>query len=435
MLRIWSLTRQLTACGLLLYSLPVFSSEPLIFQLPKATQYNDRYRAVTPQKGIECKSIFTTTEAGEVVTIERIISFADKQFERRGWSSEFLVERIKLARDFPKSEYFYTKKGEEVVGVLAATYAEYGPGRAAAERLPMESSLHLHLDDLQRPTQSNGRGLITEMRTYAIDGQHPRETRSTLALGALQSVVKKYESYPELLNEHVIYTYGDEISLRLYGQMGFENLTQKWGKKPISHAGSQWWILGITPNKMRSLIEIEQSQFGHFAKSGGEILALPNNRTVQFLGHFDQIIENGVKIVQRVRYVKSETEIQDGLWVAPGSDLLFDSQGRLKSVSKLARPYVIPGTTVVAGAGKSISFYPETGRPREVEAAAQAVELAPNVWARAGEYIHFLPDGDYGRIGLDFYNPKIFGRNANHVARPRERQQMKSSYMGLQEIK
>lgn len=423
----------LLAFTMLLTSTVALAEQPRIYNIPPATTYRDRYRTMNPEGPLTCAALLLSSTTPAPLTVERIIGFADKQFERRGWSSEFLAERIKLAEKFPKSEYFYTKQGDTVVGAIAATYAEYGGEQHHSERLPMEDSLHL--TDLERPTDSAGRGLITEMRTYAIDGANPRDIRATLAFGALTSVLEKYRSYPELWNEPVIYTYGDEISLRLYGQMSFVNLSKQWQKAPVSHAGTQWWILGITPNKLKTLIDAEESRFGHFAKDGGETAQLPNGRAVKFLSHFTQKIENGKMTLQIVRSLAVETEIDEGLWAAPGSDLIFDTEGHLLTVTKISRPYRVPGTDLIAAADHKIEFYPRTGKPRVIEAVAQPFQILPDVWVRTGERVEWLPEGEYMRIGWDFYNPILrHAGSTGKPTRPLKPPKLVPSYFGVTEV-
>jgi hypothetical protein len=402
---------------------------PLIFNVPQANTLNDRYRSVTPERVSLCRALFAISNVTNV-SIGRIISFADKQFERRGWSKEFLAERIALAENFPNSEYFYTKNGAEIVGTIAATYAEYGRGSSSSERLPMEDSLSL--SNLRRPKDSQNRGLITEMRTYAIDGKFPRDIRSALSFVALRSVLEKYKNYPELADQPVIYTYGDETSIRLYQPMGFVNLSEQWNELPVDHAGTKWWILGITPNKLNALINREADRFGHFAKNERENVLLPNGRTVKIRSHVSYRIENATKTAVIVRYLAEEAEVAQGLWAAPGADLTYDNEGHLARVSKTSRVYRVPGTEILAAAGQPIEFFTQNGRPRVIEQIEKAFEILPGVWVRAGERVEWLHDGEYARIGWDFYNPALnvpgsTGSSSRSLAAP----QTVPSYIGV----
>lgn len=398
---------------------------PKIFEIPAVKRASYQYKV--------CAEMLGSGPSSSSVTVENIIGFADKEFTRRGWSEEFMAERIRLARDFPNSEYFYTKQNGEIVGVIAASYAEYSGEFSSRDRLPMEASLHL--PPLRRPVDSQGRGLITEMRTYAIQGQHPRDIRSTLALGALSWVVEKYKPYPELIDQPVIYTYGDETSLRLYGSMGFTNLSEEWGLSPIVHAGSQWWILGTTPRQIQSLIRAEVERFSRFAKGGTETATLPNGRKARFGGDLNQSIEDGKKTIETLAFLAEETEIDEGLWAARNAILTYSPEGRLESVSQISRPYRIPGTDIIARAGYPLIFFTQTGRPRVIESVDQAFQIVPDIWVREGERVEWLPDGDYGRISWDFYNPKL--KRSGSTWKPKrslKRPKLVPSYIGYREV-
>lgn len=362
--------------------------------------------------GSSCSGVFGTVKAS-APSIADVIAFADKHFERRGWSSAFLAERIQLAEKFPNSEYYYTDVNREITGSLAVTYAEFSPELLMTKgvpELPMEHALQTRLP---RPVGLNGASLITELRTYAIEPEFHSTAKSPLYFAALGSVVRRYErDHSELLDKPVIFTYGDRVSLKLYGAMGFKNLTQSWGDKPIRHAGEDWSIMGITPNQLKRLLKKEYSRYSRNLKDGKSFVLLPDGREVSIT------VEMGKN---DLRYIAEVTEILPGLRAAPKSDVVFAKTGELIEITKLAETYSDPHTGVTAAEGSRIQFFPETGRIHVISAINLPVELEPGVWARKGERVEWLSDGRYLKIGARFYNPSVdHPRRFNGPVRPLE---------------
>ena len=338
-----------------------------------------------------------STDAG----VSEIIAFADKHFERRGWSSEFLAERLTLAEHFPDSEYYYTQTDGKITGSLAVTYAEFSPEllmQFQIPGLPMEISLQIR--PLSRPVGRNGESLLTELRTYAINREFHKSVKSSLFFAALSSVVRKYKNnYSELMDKPVIFTYGDEVSLKLYGSMGFENLTEKWNEQPVNHAGSQWWIMGITPNQLQKLLEKEYNLFSKRSANGHNTVLLPDGREIQVTVEVGQ---------NDLRFISEKTEVAENIWAAEGSDIIFSKTNHLLEVSRLAFNYHDPHSGVTAAEGSQLRFFPN-GKVHTIEKAAMDFEIQPNVWVRTGDRVEFTENGDYLKLGKFFYNP-----NANH---------------------
>ncbi|MGZ3746206.1 MAG: hypothetical protein ACXWRE_02650 [Pseudobdellovibrionaceae bacterium] len=405
-----------------------------IYRAPYAQKWSDRYRNLMPQEGLRCAMIFTSINSIQEVSVGQIIGFADKHFARRGWSSDFINERIELVKDFPNSEYYYTEKNGAMTGTLAVTYAEYTKEGFTAQGLPMQKSLNS--SELAMPLDSSGRGMISELRTYAMDHEIHRETRTALFFAALSSVLRRYQKYPELLDQPVIYTYGDEVSLKLYGQMGFKNMTEVWSHSPIDHAGSKWWTLAITPNKLKELIDREEHRFGHFAANENESVLLPNGKKVQVMSFINKEMNNGQLSPVSLRYLSADVEIADSLWAAKGSDLAYTAAGQLLSVSKLAKPYRIPNLGIVADVDSSIEFFSQNGQPRVIEKVRDAFEIAPNVWVRPGDKVQWTSEGDYSTINNSFYNPKLYPPtyNGGKTTRPMIRPKTINSYIGTNEV-
>ena len=60
------------------------------------------------------------------------------------------------------------------------------------------------------------------MRTYAKDKIRGTGVFPRLLAGALKLVFYELKNYPQLYNSKVLYLYGDEVSIRFYGMLGFE---------------------------------------------------------------------------------------------------------------------------------------------------------------------------------------------------------------------
>ncbi|MGZ6470891.1 MAG: hypothetical protein ACXWRZ_07015 [Bdellovibrio sp.] len=414
---------------LILATTVAFATE--IYQAPYAEKFSNRYRTLMSDKSSSCTMMFTSISSNNI-SVGQIIGFADKHFSRRGWSPDFISERIELAESFPNSEYYYTEKNGAITGTLAVTFAEYTKAGFTGQGLPMQKSLNSK--ELAMPLDSSGKGLISELRTYAMDHDFHRETKTALFFAALSSVLRKYQKYAELLDQPVIYTYGDEISLKLYGQMGFENMTEKWGQSAVEHAGSKWWTLAITPNKLKYLIDKEAHQFGHFAANENETVILPNGKKVQVQSYIKKELNKGRLTPVSLRYLAEDTEIETNLWAAKSSNLEYTASGQLLSVSKLAKPYKVPELGIVADIGSSIEFFSQNGHARVIEKVRDAFEISTNVWVRPGDKVEWSFEGDYISINDTFYNPTLYPNlNSGKTTRPLNRPKTTNSYIGITE--
>lgn len=375
--------RQFLALSIVLTGLKVHAVDPLVFD--------------ATLKPNLCRLAFATDQR---VGFREVVRFSDGKFADRGWTAEFMAERMKLAEKFPDSEYYYTQNNGKITGALAATFAHFSPMDALrfpnVQLLPMESSLQKFLG---RPVGMNGRSMITEMRTYAIEKEFHDSAKSSLFFSALGSVVRKYKrDYPELMDKHVVFTYGDEVSLKLYGAMGFKNLSEKWGEAPIAHAGTNWWILGITPRELETLLHKEYARYFRKNRGNESVVILPDGRKVTVTAEIGK---------NDLRHLTEDTEIRENLWAAKGSDVVLTKEGQLLEIAAIAKTYRDPVTGITADAGAHLQFFPHSGRLHSLSKAAEPFEMEPGVWVRAGDRVEWLPNGDYFKIGTRFYNPRL----------------------------
>lgn len=216
-----------------------------------------------------------------------IIRFATKSMERRNWSDDFLSSREEIAKEFfdrsiyikveevPRGDashgltwrHDFVQEEKKLRGTLGLTYATSQKnvfGGMTNEKLLSRIDLLLGMEKtLQKPViryfDSQGRSIIVELRTFAKDSASVELVRDVLISDGIAMTFAVIKNYPELYDQPIIYTYGDELSRRFYGKLGFkvqEHLTPL--NSPIhtdavdAKTGKlvNWWVLAITPKDL-----------------------------------------------------------------------------------------------------------------------------------------------------------------------------------------
>ncbi len=255
--------RQIFACVLTLIAISCSSAYAI--NVPAA--YSKRsnrfitYSIKAGRKAQHCEAAFDS-KAQET---RAVIKAANLEFVRRGWSSEFLEERFRIAEEFgDRSHYIYARSKDsknfgQIVGTIGVTFAEFGPG-LSEQALPEESSLGIRLE---RPGKS---GFIAELRAWSMRHDLPVEVRnhlySMLINGVTKPIFEKLKGTPDLYTQPILHLYADELSLRFYGAMGFKQTHEK----PIEHEGTRWWDMAITPQRLERFAERfkDLESFGNF---------------------------------------------------------------------------------------------------------------------------------------------------------------------------
>ena len=347
--------------------------------------------------------------------IEKIISFANKQFERREWSKEFLEERLRIAKKYAsQSSYLYTQDAflysKGITGSIGLTSAEYSAENLSSEIVTMEET---HGWKLKRPLSSNGKGKIIEMRTYGMDPEAKKEPYRILWTGVHRMIRDELKLYPDLWDKDVIFTYGDEISIRMYRPMGFELADEKL-YPPVTHDGTTWKVLVSSPKKM---LENFLSKVDYKVWIGGfkNPVAFYTTATEKFVADFNRpIYMYGVKNPMSFTLYYND-EVAPGINVYAGSKIGFFPSGKVRAVQQVeGETEVLPG--IFAKDGSAVRFY-ENGKIHRVMNVARdytvtkgsGIQLAQNPDIRFTESQMNIPTLDVVKKGSRL----IFDENGN----------------------
>jgi hypothetical protein len=352
--------------------------------------------------------------------VEKIIRAANKRFEIRGWSGDFLGERLEVARKHARrSEYVYLTppESDEIRATLGISWASYSRGRAR-ELLPMESTHGWRLPRLGK----GGSGVILEARTYSMSAEHHLEVFPNILSEMARMVEKQVRGYPGLMGEPILYTYGDDTSVRMYRLLGFEEVDATVAA-PVDHAGTRWHVLRTSPrellerNRLRLQTPYVLRQEGRPAqllKASGapQGLKIDGERVVYHRKNqiaVVQLVEPGEVapglwaekgayvswgedgLIEKVSVLHKEAEVAPGIWAAPGSMVDWHEGGALGSVDRLSRPAVIDGRYEL-GEGASFLLDPD-GQPVFLKGLAKDTELFPGIVASPESMVSWKEDG------------------------------------------
>jgi hypothetical protein len=366
--------------------------------------------------------------------------------ERRGWV-DFRTSRKKIGKEYaPRSRYVVAYEYDSryqsdfpILGTIGLTTAQGG------EILPMEEMSPLW--KLKRPKN----GPLIEARSYEIEHGSHKTVFPSLLSGLQTSVADILRDHPELWDEKIIYSYGDEISCRLYrNQWGFEIVDEqefpavargqvrdkKTGElKPIV-----WRVMRISPRQWfenrtrfkinyaiansRGPLRLKTRRYGEFSVEGADGIDVRNHQIFMFrlaarkkLGSFwakpgASIYLEGGEIVHvsaaEGESPGSDAEASPGLWTR--DDIGFWPGMRVKHLT-LSRPYADPTLAVQPLAGEMLRF-DSNGRPTQL-VGVNPREILPGIRTMWHWQVDFWESGRIKRVGLD--HPKFFpelGREA-----------------------
>ena len=354
-----------------------------------------------------CESLFSFRDSVKVTRSREVIASANKSFLRRGWSDEFLSERFDLAeRVEDRSQYFFLKKpslgnSDNVISTLGLTWASYDQFEMPQAEVSVDHQPHheylpgehsLESVPFPRPLTRDGKGIIMELRTWSIDKDRLSPSERVEAFDALISdlivaVFKRALAYPDLYDKPILYLYADEVSLKLYRMMGFENLSQH----SISHGGSNWWLMAISPKKLELFVHRMRqpeildalNQELSVATPLGDILAAPGSL---ILNTESSWVKNGA-VSHWIDHLAHETQLAPGLWAAKGSSVSISTEGKILSVERISRPYQL-NPKLVADVGSGIGW-DHNENLISLSRLASKTEVAPGVWAEAGSGVRW----------------------------------------------
>lgn len=338
-----------------------------------------------------------------------VVRFASGNFERRGWSADFIAGRETIARDFTdRSTYIrveshvatelvhpgttqYEKDGV-LRGTLGLTYAsatesemrDLSESAILADTkkiLPMERTLG---KTVPRYYDSHGKGVIVELRAFAKDQRAEESVREALISDGISMTFGAIKDHPQLYDQPIIYTYGDKTSVRLYRALGFKiDETTTPLAHPVRYEGRDWWVLSITPRDLEKNLFFE-SPFRRTLQNVNQPvpIKLSNGKTVVAASHTQVKLGGGPTFV-----LHEDIEIVPGIVAAKGSVVTLNSDGTPRIIEHLAQEamgFVPEGARVVFGPmGKGLS---------EVETGEKAMKI-PGINMKVRGKVLFAEDG------------------------------------------
>jgi len=357
--------------------------------LSDSDYYFDVHRLDSTEFSLNCGHYLISEERKQkyLAELEEVMEFVNQHFRRRGWTEEMLKERFPLAAKFAHlSNYVYLRSKKtgpsfgKIVGVIGVSWAEYTREKKGYP-LPGEDSLHTRWP---RPDTSLGNGTIFEMRSWAIDNEllTPEERRmafTQLFINMWPTIEKRVSKYADIhlqqYDQPIIYTYGDETSLRLYGPMGFKVVGE-----PAEHAGTKWWTLAITPRELEQLVR--RTTDIRFMNGLGQAIEMNFSGNKVAVERFGDVL-----IPRKGPYLTDDKEVLPGIWGKKGTYLEWadESAGKLSTIT-LAMPYeVLPG--VIADEGSLVIWV--NGCVEYVGKVKNSPQVEPGRWAVPGASLRY----------------------------------------------
>ncbi len=211
--------------------------------------------------------------SGMPVLARQAVKTTSKAFEsRREYSKEFILSRLNIAEKYwgrTRQQVVTDKTTKKVAGSIALTIAEYhrdylpDPKLSFSENekrghqmLPEEETLGIVLP---RPTLSNGRGIIMELRVYYMDHESHLVVRPQLLEATRAMSFEAMKWYEELYFEPVIHSFNDLDGVKVYTRhFGYEVIESELYAQPIEAYKNKWWLMHLKPSELeRRLLHIE----------------------------------------------------------------------------------------------------------------------------------------------------------------------------------
>jgi len=274
-----------------------------------------------------------------------VISSANKQFKRRGWSEEFLRERLGIAEKFSDRSHYYaifpgeldfadlTRPDLEYMATIGITTARYS-GNEVGDLLPFEDTLKI---SVPRPKGKDGRGIIIEARTYSKAKRDGINLYPLLLNYLIETAARTIDEFgeQELYDKPIIYLYGDDVSVRFYSSFGFKLLEDI---PPVEHDGTQWKVMATSLKDLEKL----------FYENKTAVIQIPT--TLEFkrasaLSKLEPII------------FSQPTQVLPGIIASPGSSVTYIKGILTPSNIKLWKEAYFPELGQWLPAGTFISFY------------------------------------------------------------------------------
>ncbi|MGE0526145.1 MAG: hypothetical protein AB7P49_03700, partial [Bdellovibrionales bacterium] len=342
-----------------------------------------------------------------------LIQFAKAAQENRGRFSPDFFKNPKTKRLYPNTDYYYTRDvNGELSGLLAVTYSYYNRHyNIVGPLLPLEDYLDTRIT---RPPHHKEGGVVAELRFFTTKPGAYADAILSIRLWAYPQIYKRIQDYnPWFLNQDVLYTYGDDLSIEHYGLKDFRIFSDE----RILVDGIHWATLVNSPQRLLDYMLKIQSWFHNSRIGEPSRVRMPNERWATFLGGVEYQFRRGQRILKVGYGLADETEIEDGLWVAKGGHVLWQGP-HLISAGPLTQPYVFPhDPRIVAMSGHRLILRPGL-RPGKV-IVDRLIEIAPGIRIQPGEDLawSYLKEDEWmSTRGGTIWNPRAF--NADGLLRP-----------------
>jgi hypothetical protein len=146
-------------------------------------------------------------------------------------------------------------------------------------RVPMEEGLGVNLErpilvpsDAQAGYQAVGLrhflGEVIEPGNFAVDKNVNAEVYRAITIELMKAVYEETHSADYNANGKALYSYADAIGRRLYLPLGFELVD---AKDPLIHDDVKWWIIRLTPERLKQWIENMEKRASWTPESVAEI--------------------------------------------------------------------------------------------------------------------------------------------------------------------
>lgn len=217
------------------------------------------------------------------------VDFAISQYPRRHWPESFFKELREAAqKEWMNTRYitvydktgkivgtmrFISSRNKEVDAIIPyitqITGGTWGrdvvPPPVQArwwgeywKKLPIEKALGINLErpfwfpaeHPELPTSMIGESI--EPGNYAVAKNSSPLVHQALSVEFMKAVFDPNQSSDYNSKGKMLYTYADEIGKRLYVPLGFDLVNEK---DPIEHGGTKWWVLRMSPDKLKDWIE------------------------------------------------------------------------------------------------------------------------------------------------------------------------------------
>jgi hypothetical protein len=230
-------------------------------------------------------------------TIRENVDFALSQYPRRGWPEEYFKELRVVAEQYWKQSIYVTVRDSKGIagtmryissrdpsGDANGTAVGMAPKNAVGgqwKRMVIPDKDQRWYQPWGRPPVEKGLEVNLERPVWfprkhdPHQGEHP--AFGTMALGEvmepgnyaarkdlnakallemtkhfIESVFPPQNSADYNMNGTILYSYADKEGKGLYLPMGFELVDEN---HPIDHAGRQWWVIRMNPEKMKAWVD------------------------------------------------------------------------------------------------------------------------------------------------------------------------------------